>query len=91
MIAPRLQRAFSHERVLELQQPMWFELREDFRIERDFPLRAVKQTIAERWIWLFPVTYLAHIAEEFWAPPTFYRWDALIPVVGFLVSILLRG
>lgn len=26
------------------------------------------------WVWLFPLTYLVHIAEEFWGGAGFYRW-----------------
>lgn len=38
----------------------------------DFQQRA----FAGIWIWLFPLTYLAHIAEEYWGG--FYRWIARI-------------
>lgn len=27
-------------------------------------------------VWLFPVTYLCHIAEEYWGGEGFYRWVA---------------
>lgn len=33
---------------------------------------------AGMWVWLFPLTYLAHIAEEYWGGVGFYRWIALI-------------
>ena len=38
----------------------------------------MQQQIAfvDRWVWLFPLTYLAHIAEEYWGG--FYRWIAHI-------------
>lgn len=26
------------------------------------------------WAWLFPLTYLVHIAEEYWCGAGFYRW-----------------
>lgn len=26
------------------------------------------------WIWLFPLTYLIHIAEEYWGGEGFYNW-----------------
>ena len=28
------------------------------------------------WVWLFPVTYLIHIAEEFWVGDGFHVWVA---------------
>jgi hypothetical protein len=33
-------------------------------------------TFVKAWVWLFPLTYLAHIAEEYWGG--FYRWIAHI-------------
>lgn len=30
------------------------------------------------WAWLFPLTYLGHIAEEFWGGAGFYRWIARV-------------
>lgn len=30
----------------------------------------------EKWAWLFPLTYVAHILEEYWAGEGFYRWIA---------------
>lgn len=33
------------------------------------PLRGI-------WLWLFPLTYLIHLAEEAWAGERFYRWIA---------------
>ena len=30
------------------------------------------------WLWLFPLTYLVHLAEEAWAGERFYRWVARI-------------
>lgn len=27
-----------------------------------------------KWVWLFPATYLLHIAEEYWGGEGFYRW-----------------
>lgn len=33
-----------------------------------------QKAFAEVWVWLFPLTYLAHIAEEYWGG--FYRWIA---------------
>lgn len=30
------------------------------------------------WVWLFPLTYLVHIAEEFWGGVGFYRWIARV-------------
>ncbi len=31
-------------------------------------------TFAGKWLWLFPITYLVHIAEEYWGGEGFYRW-----------------
>jgi Protein of unknown function with HXXEE motif len=28
----------------------------------------------QRWIWLFPITYLIHITEEYYGGEGFYRW-----------------
>jgi Protein of unknown function with HXXEE motif len=33
---------------------------------------------ARRWLWLFPATYLVHIAEEGLAGERFYRWVARV-------------
>jgi hypothetical protein len=30
--------------------------------------------LAGEWVWLFPATYLAHIAEEYWGGEGFPRW-----------------
>lgn len=30
------------------------------------------------WAWLFPLTYLVHIAEEYWGGVGFYRWIARV-------------
>src|SRR5262245_17261133 len=30
--------------------------------------------MAQRWIWLFPLTYLIHIMEEYYGGEGFYRW-----------------
>ena len=30
--------------------------------------------MAQRWIWLFPLTYLIHITEEYYGGEGFYRW-----------------
>jgi hypothetical protein len=30
--------------------------------------------MAERWIWLFPLTYLIHMTEEYYGGEGFYRW-----------------
>ncbi len=35
-------------------------------------------TFLGNWVWLFPLTYLVHIAEEFWGGVGFYRWIARI-------------
>lgn len=32
----------------------------------------------EDWIWLFPLTYLIHAAEEYFGGEGFYRWSARI-------------
>ncbi len=32
----------------------------------------------ENWIWLFPLTYLIHAAEEYLCGEGFYRWSARI-------------
>lgn len=32
----------------------------------------------ENWIWLFPLTYLLHAAEEYWGGEGFYRWAGRI-------------
>src|SRR6185369_7741553 len=41
------------------------------------PANEVQQTaFVGSWIWLFPLTYLAHIAEEYWGG--FYRWIARV-------------
>lgn len=31
-------------------------------------------TLVARWVWLFPATYLVHIAEEYWAGEQFFNW-----------------
>jgi|SRR5581483_1290194 len=46
-----------------------------------------QKAFAGIWVWLFPLTYLAHIAEEYWGG--FYRWIArltggVLPVEQFL-------
>ncbi len=28
----------------------------------------------QRWIWLFPITYLIHMTEEYYSGEGFYRW-----------------
>jgi hypothetical protein len=33
---------------------------------------------AGHWAWLFPLTYLVHIAEEYWGGAGFYRWIARV-------------
>src|SRR5262249_27195722 len=35
-----------------------------------------QRAFAGIWIWLFPLTYLAHVTEEYWGG--FYRWIARI-------------
>jgi hypothetical protein len=39
------------------------------------------------WTWLFPAAYLVHIAEEFWAPPTFYVWASEFAGVPFTAQL----
>jgi hypothetical protein len=34
--------------------------------------------LAGKWVWLFPATYLAHIAEEYWGGEGFPRWVARV-------------
>jgi hypothetical protein len=31
-------------------------------------------SLAGKWVWLFPATYLAHVAEEYWGGEGFPRW-----------------
>lgn len=38
-----------------------------------------------QWAWLFPLTYLVHIAEEYWGGVGFYRW------IGRVVGAELRA
>lgn len=35
-----------------------------------------EDTASGRWVWLLPLTYLCHLAEEYWAVEPFYRWVA---------------
>lgn len=44
---------------------------------------------AESWLWLFPLTYAVHIAEEGLGGERFYRWIRrvpLVPALGIQVS-----
>lgn len=36
------------------------------------------EILRSAWLWLFPLTYLVHLAEEAWAGERFYRWIARV-------------
>ncbi len=36
-----------------------------------------------RWVWLFPLTYCLHIAEEYWGGESFYRWASRLLAMEF--------
>jgi hypothetical protein len=40
--------------------------------------------LAQFWLWLFPLTYAVHIAEEGLAGERFYRWISRVPLVSAL-------
>lgn len=41
------------------------------------------------WAWLFPTTYLVHIAEEYWAPPGFVAWVSELAGIVFTARVFL--
>ena len=41
------------------------------------------------WAWLFPASYLVHIAEEYWVPPSFYSWASAFFGVTFTARVFL--
>lgn len=45
--------------------------------------------LAGSWLWLFPAAYLVHLAEEFWAPPTFYGWASRLAGIDFTARLFL--
>lgn len=46
---------------------------------------------AGSWIWLFPAAYSVHVAEELWAPPTFYGWASRLAGVDFTAPAFLAA
>jgi hypothetical protein len=36
------------------------------------------EILRSAWLWLFPLSYLVHLAEEAWAGERFYRWIARV-------------
>jgi hypothetical protein len=48
-----------------------------------------QNAFAGSWIWLFPAAYVVHIAEELWAPPTFYVWASQFAGVAFTAQLFL--
>jgi hypothetical protein len=43
------------------------------------------------WAWLFPASYLVHIAEEYWAPPGFFSWASEFFAVTFTARVFLAA
>ena len=53
------------------------------------PGSSTPSPFASRRTWLFPATYLVHIAEEFWAPLTFYVWASEFAGVRLTAQLFL--
>jgi hypothetical protein len=51
----------------------------------------VPEPYAGPWVWLFPAAYLAHLAEEYWAPPTFPDWASRFAGIDFTVTLFLAA
>jgi hypothetical protein len=43
------------------------------------------------WAWLFPATYLVHIAEEYWGAPGLYVWASSFLGVNFTARVFLAA